>query len=89
MIKVSFSSSFRRTFKKRIKGNTKLESRFWEKLEVFTNNPFDPSLRTHKLSGKLKDLWSFSVEYDQRVIFYFIDEGNAVFIDIGNHDEVY
>ena len=89
MIKVSFSSSFRRLFKKRIKGNTKLESRFWAKLEVFTNNPFEPSLRTHKLSGKLKDLWSFSVGYDQRVIFYFTDRENAVFIEIGNHDEVY
>ncbi|ELS00923.1 addiction module toxin, RelE/StbE family [Xenococcus sp. PCC 7305] len=89
MIKVSFSSSFRRIFKKKIKGNTKLESRFWTKLEVFTNNPFDPSLRTHKLSGKLKDLWSFSVEYDQRIIFYFKDEENVVLIDIGNHDQVY
>jgi hypothetical protein len=38
MIKVSFSSSFRRAFKKGIKGNTELESRFWTKLEVFTNN---------------------------------------------------
>ncbi|MBW4535005.1 MAG: type II toxin-antitoxin system YafQ family toxin [Pleurocapsa minor HA4230-MV1] len=89
MIKISFSSSFLRVFKKRIKGNTKLESRFWTKVEVFTNNPFDPSLRTHKLSGKLKDLWSFSLEYDERVLFYFTDDGNAVFIDIGNHDEVY
>lgn len=89
MIKVSFSSSFCRAFKKRIKGNIKLESRFWAKLEVFTDNPFDSSLRTHKLSGKLKDLWSFSVEYDQRVILYFTDEENVVFIDIGNHDEVY
>ena len=43
MIKVSFSSSFQRAFKKRIKNNTKLESRFWAKLEVFTNNPFDPN----------------------------------------------
>ncbi|MEY2831571.1 MAG: hypothetical protein RLZZ574_829 [Cyanobacteriota bacterium] len=89
MIKISFSSSFLRVFKKRIKGNTKLESRFWTKVEIFTNNPFDPSLRTHKLSGKLKDLWSFSVEYDERVLFYFTDDGNAIFIDIGNHDEVY
>jgi mRNA-degrading endonuclease YafQ of YafQ-DinJ toxin-antitoxin module len=89
MIKVSFSSSFRRAFKKRIKSNTELESRFWTKLEIFTNNPVEPSLRTHKLSGKMKGLWSFSVEYDQRVLFYFTDDGNAVFIDIGNHDEVY
>ncbi len=89
MIKVSFSSSFLRVFKKRIKGNTKLESRFWTKVEVFANDSFDPSLRTHKLSEKLKDLWSLSVEYDERVLFYFTDDGNAVFIDIGNHDEVY
>jgi mRNA-degrading endonuclease YafQ of YafQ-DinJ toxin-antitoxin module len=81
MIKVSFSSSFRRSFKKRIKGKAKLEA--------FTKNPFSPSLRTHKLSGKLENLWSFTIEYDQRVLFYFIDNKNAVFIDIGNHDEVY
>jgi mRNA-degrading endonuclease YafQ of YafQ-DinJ toxin-antitoxin module len=37
----------------------------------------------------MKGLWSFSVEYDQRVLFYFTDDGNAVFIDIGNHNEVY
>ncbi len=89
MIKVSFSSSFRRSFKKRIKGKTELESRSWAKIEVFTKDPFDSSLKTHKLSGKLKDLWSFSVEYDERVLFYFTDNGNAVFIDIGNHDQVY
>lgn len=70
MVRVSFNSSFRRAFKKKIKGNSELESRFWKKLETFTNNPFDPSLKTHKLSGKLKDLWSFSIEYDRRVLFY-------------------
>ena len=89
MIKVSFSSSFRRSFKKRIKGKAKLEAKFWTKLEAFTKNPFSPSLRTHKLSGKLENLWSFTIEYDQRVLFYLTDNKNAVFIDIGNHDEVY
>ena len=61
-MEVSFSSSFRRAFKKRIKGKTELENRFWAKVELFTKDPFNPSLRTHKLSGKLKDLWSFSIE---------------------------
>jgi mRNA-degrading endonuclease YafQ of YafQ-DinJ toxin-antitoxin module len=83
MISVSFSSSFKRAFKKRIKGNVNLEGRFWEKLEQFTGDPFEPSLRTHKLSGSLKNSWSFSVDYDARVIFYFTDDANAVFIDIG------
>jgi mRNA-degrading endonuclease YafQ of YafQ-DinJ toxin-antitoxin module len=89
MIEVGFSSSFRRAFKKRIKGNVDLEERFWQKLEQFTSDPFDQSLKTHKLSGKLKDLWSFSVGYDERVLFYFTDDGKAVLVDIGSHDEVY
>ena len=55
-MEVSFSSSFRRAFKKRIKGKSELESRFWAKVAIFINDPFEPSLRTHKLSGKLKDL---------------------------------
>lgn len=89
MLTVSFSSSFKRAFKKRIKGNVDLEAKFWQKLEKFTIDPFDQSLRTHKLSGKLNELWSFSVDYDERVLFYFTDDGNAVFVDIGSHDEVY
>jgi len=89
MVEISFSSSFRRAFKKRIKGNIDLEARFWQKVEQFTIDPFDQSLKTHKLSGKLKELWSFSVEYDDRVLFYFTEDGNAVFVDIGSHDEVY
>lgn len=80
---------FRRAFKKRIKGNADLEARFWQKVEQFVINPFAQSLKTHKLSRKLKNLWSFSVEYDERALFYFTDDGKAVFVDIGNHDEVY
>jgi mRNA-degrading endonuclease YafQ of YafQ-DinJ toxin-antitoxin module len=88
-VEVSFSSPFKRAFKKRIKGNTELEARFWQKLEQFTVDPFDPSLKTHKLSGKLKEFWSFSVDYDERVLFYFLEDEKAVFVDIGSHDEVY
>ncbi len=89
MAQVGFSSSFKRALKKKLKNNPQLEERFWEKVEVFIADPFDGSLRTHKLSGQLKDLWSFSIEYDVRVVFYFEEEDKTVFIDIGSHDEVY
>lgn len=88
-MKVAFSSSFNRAFRKRIKNNVEIEDRFWTRMEWFTADPKDPRLRPHKLSGKLEDLWSFSVTYDVRVIFYFAGEDKAVFIDIGTHDEVY
>lgn len=56
MVEVSFSSSFKRAYHKRIKGNVDLETRFWQKVDLFTIDPFDQSLKTHKLSGKLKEL---------------------------------
>lgn len=89
MIEVAFSSSFKRAFKKNIAGNASLERRFWERVELFQRNPFDPKLRTHKLSGKLKGLWSFSIECDLRVVFSFAEQDKAIFADIGSHKEVY
>ncbi len=89
-MEVSFSNSFKKEFKKRIK-STNIEKEFWFKLEIFMADPFDARLKTHKLSGKLKGSWSFSVEFDTRVIFFFTREKpkKAVFIDIGTHHEVY
>ncbi len=89
MIEIAFSSSFKRAFKKNVAGDASLETEFWERVELFKNNPFEPKLRTHKLSGKLKDLWSFSIEYDLRVIFSFAEQGKVIFVDVGSHKEVY
>lgn len=89
-MEVSFSTSFKKTFKKRVR-DTIAEVEFWNRLETFTNEPFNAKLKTHKLSGKLKGLWSFSLEEDLRVIFYFTKDKppKAIFVDIGSHDEVY
>ena len=89
-MEVSFSSSFKKAFKKRVK-STEFESDFWFRLELFTNDPFDIKLKTHKLSGKLKDLRGFTLDYDLRIVFYFTKDKpkKAVFVDIGTHDEVY
>ena len=89
MIEVAFSSSFLKAYKKRISKNPELVSLFKAKLSIFIQNPYSPELRTHKLSGKLEMLMSFSVKYDLRIIFYFAEPDKAVFTDIGNHDEVY
>lgn len=89
-MEVAFSDSFKRSFKKRIKGRN-IEKEFLARLDLFINDPFEAKLKTHKLSGKLQNLWSFTIEYDTRVIFFFTTDTpkKAVFVDIGNHDEVY
>jgi len=58
-------------------------------VEMFMKDPFQPSLRTHKLTGRLKGLWAFSVSFDCRVIFKFLSKTEILLIDIGGHDEVY
>lgn len=56
-----------------------------EKEAIFADNPFDKSLRTHKLKGKLKEYWSFSVNYSYRIVFMFIGKNEVIFYDIGDH----
>jgi mRNA-degrading endonuclease YafQ of YafQ-DinJ toxin-antitoxin module len=89
MTEITFSSSFRRAFKKWIGRQKDLEEKFWQRVEIFRNDPFDLRLRTHKLFGDLREYWSFTVEYDIRVVFQFAAKNRAVFQDIGTHDEVY
>jgi len=55
------------------------------KIILFKSNPFDPSFKTHKLHGKLKNQWSFTVKGQYRVVFIF-KKMDAIFLDIGNHD---
>ncbi len=89
-MEISFSSSFKRAFKKQISGRKQIEKEFWDIIEIFIDNPFDNRLKTHKLQGKLKDLWGFTVEYDLRIVFYFTDDDKkAILVDIGKHDEIY
>ena len=89
MTEIVFSSAFKRALNKRVEGRKELEEKFWRRVEIFTGNPYDPRLRTHKLSGELKEYWSFTIEYDVRVIFQFVPKNRVIFEDIGTHDEVY
>lgn len=55
------------------------------KEKLFRENPFHPLLRTHKLKGRLADLYSFSVDATYRVVFKFYNS-DVIFLDIGSHD---
>ena len=63
----------------------KLQKSIVSRKEIFASNPFSPVLKTHKLGGKLKGLWSFSVSFSHRIIFEFLDNKSVIFYDIGDH----
>ena len=89
MIRAVWDQGFKRSYKKRVRNNSRLKKKFWEKMEIFLENPFFPQLRTHKLSGKLAGQWAFSVDNDCRIVFEFVGEDRVLLIDVGSHDEVY
>ncbi len=64
MTKIIWDEGFKRSYKSKIKINKRLKKKFWIAMETFEKNPFASQIRTHKLSGKLKGLWAFSVDYN-------------------------
>jgi addiction module RelE/StbE family toxin len=82
-IKNIYYSSY---FKKSLRKYSSYKVQIIKKLKKFIENPFDPSLKTHKLSGKLSSYWSFSIDYNLRIIFEFIDKESVGLIDIGTHE---
>jgi mRNA interferase YafQ len=94
MMEVVWSSGFKRAFKKITKKNPQLQERIVEVLILLAEDPFTPSLKSHKLGGNLEGLWSCSVAYDCRIIFNFSQDEQVLeifilLVDIGTHDEVY
>jgi mRNA-degrading endonuclease YafQ of YafQ-DinJ toxin-antitoxin module len=89
MINIVWDQGFKRVYKKKIKQNDELKRRFWDTVKIFSRDPFDQKLKTHKLTGKLQGLWAFSVDYNCRVIFRFLGKNDVLLVDIGGHDEVY
>ncbi len=52
---------------------------------LFRANPFYPSLRLHKLQGKLRGLWSISLDFRYRIVFKTLENGDILFISVGLH----
>ena len=57
-----------------------------KKIALFRADLFYPSLKTHKLKGRLQDFYSFSVNLQYRVLFEFLNKKKVLFHDVGTHE---
>ncbi len=62
-----------------------IKNKATKKEQVFFGNPYHSSLKTHKLLGKYKNYWSFSVDYHYRIVFKFVSSKEVTFLDIGTY----
>lgn len=88
-MKAKFSPFVQKTITQIYKNDRKLAQKIQKQIVLFESNPKHPSLRLHKLSGTLDNMWSLSVTLSIRMVFRLIDKETAYFVDIGTHDEVY
>lgn len=63
-----------------------LRHEVYEKIELFKENVRHPSLRTHKLKGKFRGRFSFSVNYRYRIVFRYDKPDEIAFLDVGDHN---
>lgn len=82
MNKIAYYPKFIRQFRK-LPSDLKEETK--EKIELFKQNRDNPTLKNHKLQGRLREYYSFSVNYVYRIL-YKIQDGKAVLMEIGTHD---
>lgn len=87
MKRIVFSENFQKKLLTIKRKNPILLLKIKNQLQKFKENPKHPSLRIHKLDGKLKNTWSLSAGMNVRILF--IEEVDYYFFDIGTHDQVY
>jgi len=83
---IEYSTRFIRAFRNI---EPDLQEEVIEKVELLKDQKNHQRLKVHKLTGKLKSIWSFSVNYRIRITFARPKKGALVLETVGTHDEVY
>jgi len=71
-MKIGWTPKLLRSFKHLICKNPNLRPLLEKTLKQLSENPFHPTLRTHKLKGELEEIWSCSINYQYRILFEFV-----------------
>ena len=72
MAEIIYTASYNKRAAKFIKKHPDLISQYQKTLELLEMNPHHPSLRLHKLKGRLSELYSISINISYRISIDFI-----------------
>ena len=88
--RIVFTESYNKKASKWLKKYAVPRDQYLKTLQLIELDVKHPSLRLHKLSGRLSGLSSVSVNMSYRITLeLMIQDGDIVLINIGSHDEVY
>ncbi len=83
---IDFTKGFIKQFKKL---RPVQKERFYERMELFKQNPHDRRLRDHALKGKFTGYRSIDIEGDLRALYYIDGDRIVIFTFIGSHSQLY
>ncbi len=90
MYSIVTPEQFLRQARKFFRKHPDLKPRFARTVQALQNDPFQPQLALHPLSGKLAGLHAISLTYSYRItLTLLVSEKEVILLDIGSHDEVY
>jgi len=52
MINIIWDQGFKKAYEKKVRNDEDLKKKFWKSMKLFSADPFNKQLRTHKLTGK-------------------------------------
>ena len=79
---ITYAPKFIKNLKK-TKGDLKEE--ILNRVEMLADESNHEMLKVHKLKGRLKDRYSFSVDYKNRIVFVYLDENTIYLLNFGGH----
>ncbi|MFA5997211.1 MAG: hypothetical protein WC791_01835 [Candidatus Paceibacterota bacterium] len=81
-MKVAYTPRFLRLYKKLPAG---LQDEVIEKIEQFKDIRNHQRLEVHKLKGRLKKFYGFSVDYQNRIIYEYMSDNEVALLAVGDH----
>ena len=86
MFKIIFTDKYSKKSRSFLKIHPELVAPYKKTRILLKTNPFHPSLRLHKLKGRLNHYQSVSINLQYRILIDFIiQDDRIILIDIGNH----
>jgi mRNA-degrading endonuclease YafQ of YafQ-DinJ toxin-antitoxin module len=85
-----YTDSYIRRAKKFLPKHPEIHAQYRKTLQLLELNPYHPSLRLHRLEGRLKGLSSVSINMSYRIVLELeIKEKEIILVNVGSHDHVY
>lgn len=86
LIKIEYTKKFRKQFTRLA---PKIRAQFKSRQRLWLNDPYNPQLHLHMLTGDYAGLYSINITGNIRTLYEKIDDTYVVFGFIGTHSQLY